>query len=121
VLRLDDLEQTRVMLLDKIKLRFEGGPQQLIWADFSVHLEDPSAEEVDYFHEMINRDVKLILSQDADLVEEMRAAKQNIAVSTTVSESGDLPLPERDAQQLQQAANELADDNSKKRGRKKAA
>lgn len=120
VLRIDQLGEVRVTLVDKIKLRFEGGPQRLIWADFSVHVEDPDAEEMAYFHEMLNRDVKVILTQSADLVDEMRAKAQGMAVSDVTPPSGDLPFGEGGAEQLQQAADELSKPR-KKRSQREAA
>lgn len=94
----------RVSLIDKIRIRFEGGPQKLVWADFSAHIEDPSADEVDFFHDRINRDVNIRLEQDADLVEQMRAEAKGMAVKT---ENGELDFDgkaERHAEQLNQAA-----------------
>lgn len=108
VMRVDEFDEIRVALVDKIRLRFEGGPQKLVWADFSVHLEDPSAEEVDYFHDMINRDVSLGLEQSADLIDEMLAKAKGMAVKTEVNGELDLKAREqRDAEQLAQAAEGL--------------
>lgn len=108
-MKVDDLDPIRVSLIDKLRLRFEGGPQQLIYADFSVHVEDPSDEETAYFHTCINRDVRLVLEQNADLVDEMIAAAQNMSV-TTIYPNGELDLDgkeARDANQLGQAADHL--------------
>lgn len=102
-MQIDDLDEMRVTLVDKIKLRLEGGPQRLIWADFSVHLEDPSAEEVMYFHEMLNRDVSVRLDQTADLVDEMRAKMRGMSVSTTVP-NGELDLDQQAAADAERAA-----------------
>ena len=107
-MRFGDLDEINVTKLDKIRLRFEGGPQRLIWADFSIHIDDPTPEEGRYFHEYINRDVRLVIEQDADLVDQMRAEKKGMAVTTEIN--GDLDFnanAERDAAQLQQAADGL--------------
>ncbi len=109
MMRIDDFDDIRVVLLDKIRFRFEGGPQRIVWADFSVHIEDPTSDQGRYFHEMINRDVDLRLEQDADLVEQMLAKRKGMAVSTEVNGELDLDAKaERDAEQLQQAADALA-------------
>lgn len=100
-LEIDGLDSTlRCTLIDKIKIRAEGGPQRLLWADFSAHIEDPSAEEVDFFHEQMNRDVDIVLSQDADLVEQMRAEAQSMAVTTT---QPDLDLDQQTAADKERA------------------
>lgn len=107
-LTLDGLDSVlRCTLIDKIKVRAEGGPQRLLWADFSAHIEDPSAAEVDFFHEQMNRDVDIVLSQDADLVEQMRAEAQGMAVKTVQNGELDLDGEQRDADQLDQAAKHL--------------
>lgn len=121
-LQVDDIGAIRVTLVDKIKLRFEGGPQQLVWADFSVHIEDPDADEVLFFHEMLNRDVSVRLDQSADLVDEMRAKAQGMAVSTTIPPSGDLDL--NDGEQIAKVADTLEQQDAaaaKKSKRAKAA
>ncbi len=120
-IEVDDLPKMRVELVDKIVIRPEGGPQQIIWADFSVYIEDPSAEEGAHFHEQINRDVKLILKQEADLVDEMIASAKGMAVSDVTPPSGDLPFDAKGEAQLQQAADELAKPRAKKSAKRKAA
>lgn len=107
-LEIDGLESTlRCTLIDKIKVRAEGGPQRLLWADFSVHIEDPSAEEIDFFHEHMNRDVDLTLLQDADLVEQMRAEAQGMAVKTVANGELDLDGEQRDADAIDAVAKHL--------------
>lgn len=98
----------RVSLIDKIKLRIEGGPQRLVWADFSIHIDDPDIDLVAYLHEHCNRDVSLMLTQAADLVDEMIANRKGMAANTTISESGDLDLSPRDRDQIDQAAAALS-------------
>lgn len=109
VMEFEELATMKVTLIEKIRLRFEGGPQKLIWADFSLHIDDPTPDEGRCFHEMINRDVHLVLKQSADLVDQMLAEKKGMAVTTEIN--GDLDLDgneERDAAQLQQAADALS-------------
>lgn len=109
-MRFEGLDPMKVTLIDKIRLRFEGGPQKLIWADFSVHIEDPTAEEGYCLHECMNRDVRLILTQSADLVDQMLAEKKGMAVATLMNEELDIECDEeRDAAQLQQVADALAE------------
>jgi hypothetical protein len=111
----DDLDSMRVDLIDKIVVRIEGGPQQIVWVDFSAYIEDPSADEGAHFHEQINRDVKLILKQERDLVDEMIANARGMAVSDVTPPSGDLPLDTKGADQLQQAADHLAQPRTAKK------
>jgi hypothetical protein len=119
-LSVDDLDSMRVEQIDKIALRFEGGEQLLCWVDFSAYIEDPSADEGAHFHEQINRDVKLILKQERDLVDEMIANARGMAVSDVTPPSGDLPLDQKGAEQLSQAATELAKPPAKKTTRRAA-
>jgi hypothetical protein len=112
---IDDLDQMRVERIDKIRMRIEGGPQQIVWIDFSAWIEDPTAEEGAHFHEQINRDVKLILKQERDLVDEMIANARGMAVSDVTPPSGDLPLDTKGADQLQQAADHLAQPRTAKK------
>lgn len=93
-MRIDCLHEIRVESIDKFRLRFEGGPQQHIWADFSIFLDDVSDEETAYLHWHIHRDIALVLEQSDDLVDQMIAAAQNMAVSTTV-ENGELDLDQQ--------------------------
>jgi hypothetical protein len=102
-LAIDDLDTIRVESIDKIVVRVEGGPQQTVWADFSAYIEDPTADQGAHFHEQINRDVKLILKQERDLVDEMIANARGMAVSDVTPPSGDLPLDQKGAEQLDQA------------------
>jgi hypothetical protein len=90
------------------------------WVDFSAYIEDPSADEGAHFHEQINRDVKLILKQERDLVDEMIANARGMAVSDVTPPSGDLPLDQKGAEQLSQAATELAKPPAKKTTRRAA-
>jgi hypothetical protein len=96
-MRIDDLSgDIRVDSIDKFRLRFEGGPQQHIWADFSIFLDDVSDEETAYLHWHIHRDIALVLEQADDLVDKMIAAAQNMSVSTTVA-NGELDLDDQAA------------------------
>lgn len=107
--KIDHLDKIRVVKVDKIRIRVEGGPQRLFWVEFSIHIEDPTGDQVDHFHEQINRDISIALTQDADLVDEMVAKAKGMAVSTI--HNGELDLDakaERDADQLQQAADGLS-------------
>lgn len=107
-MRIDDLHAIRVDSIDKFRLRFEGGPQQHIWADFSIFLDDVSDEETAYLHWHIHRDIALVLEQSDDLVDQMIAAAQNMSVTTTVANGElDVDTEQRDADQLDQAARGL--------------
>lgn len=97
--------EERCSLIDKIRLRIEGGPQRLVWVDFSIHIDDPDVELVAYLHEHCNRSVPIVLTQDADLVDEMLAKRKGMAVITTGEL--DFDTSERDAAQLDQAASAL--------------
>lgn len=93
-MRIDCLHEIRVESIDKFRLRFEGGPQQHIWADFSIFLDDVSDEETAYLHWHIHRDIALVLEQADDLVDQMIAAAQNMSVTTTVP-NGELDLDQQ--------------------------
>jgi ribosome-associated translation inhibitor RaiA len=117
---IDDLDTIRVESIDKIVVRIEGGPQQIAWADFSAYIEDPSAEQGAHFHEQINRDVKLILKQERDLVDEMIANARGMAVSDVTPPNGELAFNEKGAEQIDQVATELEKPPKKSAARRPA-
>lgn len=104
--KFDGQGEERVSLIDKIRLRIEGGPQRIVWADFSIHIDDPDVDLVSYLHEHCNRSVSMVLTQDADLVDEMLATRKGMAVTTIPGEL-DFDTAERDAAQIDQAARGL--------------
>lgn len=106
-----DLGPHKVHRLDKIRMHIEGGHDQAVKVDFSIHLEDPPTELIAYLHERTNRSVEIVLTQSRDQIEEMIAAREGMSAPTRLP---NLELDfeanaSRDADQINQAAESLSE------------